>query len=126
MAVTSPREADAVDRAVGRRIAARRAALGRSQSALASELGISFQQLQKYEAGQNRVSASRLHHIALRQGNAGIGAADIGDEGEAWGDSWGQGHGKPRLRWPSLLAALGGITRRKAVRTGDLERPGPR
>jgi len=62
------READAVDRAVGRRIAAGRAALGRSQSALASDLGISFQQLQKYEAGQNRVSASRLHRIALLLG----------------------------------------------------------
>lgn len=61
----SPREADAVDRAVGRRIAARRTALGRSQSALATELGVSFQQLQKYETGQNRVSASRLHRIAL-------------------------------------------------------------
>ena len=73
MAVTSPREADAIDRAVGRRIAARRAALGRSQSALASELGISFQQLQKYEAGQNRVSASRLHRIALLLG------APVGD-----------------------------------------------
>jgi len=65
MARNTPRNADAVDRAVGRRIAARRAALGRSQSALALDLGISFQQLQKYEAGLNRVSASRLHHIAL-------------------------------------------------------------
>lgn len=63
--VASPREADAVDRAVGRRIASRRAAMGRSQSALAMELGVSFQQLQKYESGQNRVSASRLHRIAL-------------------------------------------------------------
>lgn len=62
------READAVDRAVGRRIAARRAALGKSQSALATEVGVSFQQLQKYEAGQNRVSASRLHRIALSLG----------------------------------------------------------
>ena len=65
MTVTSPREADAIDRAVGRRIAARRAALGKSQSALASEVGVSFQQLQKYEAGHNRVSASRLHRIAV-------------------------------------------------------------
>ena len=65
MALSRPREADAVDRAVGRRIAARRAALGKSQSALATEVGVSFQQLQKYETGQNRVSASRLHRIAL-------------------------------------------------------------
>lgn len=65
MKQTRPRGADAVDRAVGRRIAERRAALGLSQSALATELGISFQQLQKYEAGLNRVSASRLHRIAV-------------------------------------------------------------
>ncbi|MBN8529315.1 MAG: helix-turn-helix transcriptional regulator [Caulobacterales bacterium] len=64
MARNTQRNADAVDRVVGRRIAERRAALGRSQTALAQDLGISFQQLQKYEAGLNRVSASRLHHIA--------------------------------------------------------------
>lgn len=74
MARTTPRNADAVDRAVGRRIAERRAALGRSQSALALDLGISFQQLQKYEAGLNRVSASRLHHIALL---LGVPVADL-------------------------------------------------
>lgn len=70
----APRNADAVDHAVGRRIAERRAALGRSQSALALDLGISFQQLQKYEAGLNRVSASRLHHIALL---LGVPVADL-------------------------------------------------
>lgn len=70
----TPRNADAVDRAVGRRIAERRAALGRSQSALALDLGISFQQLQKYEAGLNRVSASRLHRIARL---LGVPVADL-------------------------------------------------
>lgn len=53
-----------IDQAVGRRIAARRSALGLSQTALARELGISFQQVQKYETGANRVSASRLHRAA--------------------------------------------------------------
>lgn len=62
---TTARGADAIDRIVGRRIAARRAALGKSQTVLAAELGVSFQQLQKYESGQNRVSASRLHRIAV-------------------------------------------------------------
>lgn len=66
--MSKAREADAIDRIVGRRIAGRRAAMGRSQTALAAEIGISFQQLQKYEAGQNRVSASRLHKIALALG----------------------------------------------------------
>ena len=59
-----PRSADQVDRFVGARIAWRRAALGMSQTALAQQLGVTFQQVQKYESGANRVSASRLHRIA--------------------------------------------------------------
>ena len=53
-----------IDQAVGLRIAARRSALGWSQSVLGRELGVSFQQVQKYEKGANRVSASRLHQVA--------------------------------------------------------------
>lgn len=82
MTRTGTREADAVDRAVGRRIAARRAALGRSQSALALDVGVSFQQLQKYESGLNRVSASRLHRIALV---LGVPVADLFPEPEEGG-----------------------------------------
>jgi transcriptional regulator with XRE-family HTH domain len=37
---------------------------GLSQSAVASQLGLTFQQLQKYEKGTNRISASKLHDIA--------------------------------------------------------------
>ena len=55
---------DDVDAYVGARIGLRRSALGLSQSALAQQLGISFQQVQKYETGQNRISASRLHRVA--------------------------------------------------------------
>jgi transcriptional regulator with XRE-family HTH domain len=40
-----------------------RRALNMSQSQLANELGVSFQQVQKYEAGRNRVSAARLFEI---------------------------------------------------------------
>ena len=53
-----------VDTYVGARISLRRSALGLSQTALAQQLGISFQQVQKYETGQNRISASRLHRVA--------------------------------------------------------------
>lgn len=74
MAKTGTRSADAVDRLVGRRIAARRMALGLSQTALGAQAGVSFQQLQKYEAGLNRVSASRLHRIATL---LGASAADF-------------------------------------------------
>lgn len=57
-----------IDAAVGLRMAARRSALGLSQTALAVQLGVSFQQVQKYEKGANRVSASRLHQVATALG----------------------------------------------------------
>lgn len=53
-----------VDIFVGARISLRRSALGLSQTALAQQLGVSFQQVQKYEKGTNRVGASRLQDIA--------------------------------------------------------------
>lgn len=59
-----PRSPNALDAAVGGRIAQRRSALGLSQSTLAQRLGVSAQQVQKYEAGSNRISASRLCAIA--------------------------------------------------------------
>lgn len=52
------------DVALGRRIRQRRKELGYSQGQLARHLGISFQQVQKYEHGVNRVSYSRLAEIA--------------------------------------------------------------
>lgn len=60
----SPRTAGPVDKSIGDRIRARRLALGLSQEALASEIGITFQQVQKYEKGQNRVAAATLVDIA--------------------------------------------------------------
>ena len=53
-----------IDKHVGSRIRARRTMLKLSQVDLASQLGVSFQQIQKYEIGSNRVSASRLWDIA--------------------------------------------------------------
>ena len=55
---------DANDIAVGRRVRAQRLARNMSQSALAGALGITFQQVQKYEKGTNRISAGRLLRIA--------------------------------------------------------------
>ncbi|MFN3513977.1 MAG: helix-turn-helix domain-containing protein [Phenylobacterium sp.] len=57
---------DPIDIAVGHRIRVRRKWLGISQSALADHLGVSFQQVQKYERGANRVSASMLVKIAQK------------------------------------------------------------
>lgn len=62
------REGTPVDSWVGGRIASRRQALGLSQTTLAERVGVSFQQIQKYETGINRISASRLHQIALALG----------------------------------------------------------
>ena len=53
-----------IDEVVGRRIRARRKQIGMTQAALADELGITFQQVQKYEVATNRVSSSRLYEIA--------------------------------------------------------------
>jgi transcriptional regulator with XRE-family HTH domain len=53
-----------IDVHVGSRVRLRRMMLGMSQEKLGESLGITFQQIQKYEKGTNRVGASRLQHIA--------------------------------------------------------------
>jgi transcriptional regulator with XRE-family HTH domain len=53
-----------LDVAIGQRIRERRRALGLSQVALAEAVGLTFQQIQKYERGSNRISFSRLVEIA--------------------------------------------------------------
>lgn len=53
-----------VDAHVGQRVRGRRKEMGLSQEKLARSLGVSFQQVQKYEIGINRVSAGRLWDIA--------------------------------------------------------------
>lgn len=53
-----------IDHHVGKRLRRRRRLLGLTQSQLADAVGIRFQQVQKYEAGANRVSASRLFELA--------------------------------------------------------------
>ena len=53
-----------IDSFVAQKIRTARLMRGLTQSALADHIGCSFQQLQKYEAGQNRVSASRLYEIS--------------------------------------------------------------
>jgi len=59
-----------VDQHVGRRIRMRRMMIGLSQEKLGAALGLTFQQVQKYEKGSNRVGASRLLEIA---GVLGVG-----------------------------------------------------
>ena len=62
--MSAAREPKHVDKHVGARIRLRRQVLKLSQTALADELGVTFQQIQKYERGANRVGASRLWDIS--------------------------------------------------------------
>ena len=82
-----------IDVHVGRRIRERRKALGVSQERLAEELGLTFQQVQKYERGANRVSSSKLWQIAgalhvslssFFEGLPGESAAAVQEAGEAY------------------------------------------
>jgi transcriptional regulator with XRE-family HTH domain len=54
---------DPIDKYVGSRVRMRRLMLATSQETLGNKLGITFQQVQKYEKGKNRISASRLQAI---------------------------------------------------------------
>jgi transcriptional regulator with XRE-family HTH domain len=58
------KEPNFVDKHVGSRVRMRRMLVGMSQEKLGEALGITFQQVQKYEKGTNRISASRLQQIA--------------------------------------------------------------
>lgn len=54
-----------IDAAVGAQVRLRRILLGLSQEAVSKIIGLTFQQLQKYEHGTNRISASRLYQLSL-------------------------------------------------------------
>ena len=58
-------QANPIDVHVGSRVRTRRTMLGLSQEGLASRLGITFQQVQKYERGANRMGSSRLYDISV-------------------------------------------------------------
>jgi transcriptional regulator with XRE-family HTH domain len=72
-----PKNLDKIDILAGSRIRMRRQILGMSQTDLARCLGITFQQVQKYEKGMNRVSASRLQAMA---GALHMSVSDFFDE----------------------------------------------
>jgi transcriptional regulator with XRE-family HTH domain len=75
----------ALDVAIGQRIREQRRSAGLSQASLADAIGVTFQQIQKYERGANRISFSRLAGVAvalgcrvsdLAEGLDGAGAAE--------------------------------------------------
>jgi transcriptional regulator with XRE-family HTH domain len=60
----SPKAANSIDAHVAGRLRSYRKQLGISQAEIAKELGVTFQQVQKYEAGINRIGAGRLFQLA--------------------------------------------------------------
>ena len=65
---TAPRRPNSIDALVGDRVRVRRLVLGMSQERLAEELDLTFQQIQKYEKGINRICASRLFDLSKALG----------------------------------------------------------
>lgn len=74
-----------VDVEVGRRICSLRMSQGKTQSDLARALGLTFQQIQKYETGANRVSCSKLYQVALFLGEKPAFFFPEGDTDDAGG-----------------------------------------
>ncbi len=64
MRLMAQRSSTPADREIGRRVKIRRLDLGISQTTVAEALGLTFQQVQKYEKGTNRISAARLKRLA--------------------------------------------------------------
>jgi transcriptional regulator with XRE-family HTH domain len=62
--MANKKQQNPIDIHVGSRVRLRRMMLGMSQEKLGEHLGITFQQIQKYEKGTNRIGASRLQHIS--------------------------------------------------------------
>jgi len=103
------RKPDPVDAFVGARIALRRTAMGLSQTALAQRLGVSFQQVQKYETGANRISASRLHRLAVVLATSPAVFFPAGETDETAGD--------PADSWMTGLVFLTGTSDGRMVAT---------
>src|SRR5882724_12929061 len=99
----NPRSAGNADIEMGRRIGLRRVEIGLSQSELGEKLGVSFQQVQKYEKGVNRVGASRLQLIAEALG------VDV--------TFFYEGNSKPEREVDSLLILDSSFTLRLFART---------
>lgn len=79
----SPKQPDLIDKLVGRNIRIQRLAKGLSQTELAQKLGVTFQQVQKYEKGVNRIGCGRLFQIARILGVHVMDFFDGSDAGKA-------------------------------------------
>lgn len=105
LADLSTKAPDPMDIALGAAVRIRRRTLGISQEALAEQCGVSFQQIQKYENGANRISFSRLVQIARALKCRVIDLMDVldGPDRETSGDL----DLLTRMRTPGALELLG-------------------
>ena len=111
-----PKKKSALDVQVSHRVRAQRLARGMSQEALGKALGVTFQQVQKYEKGTNRMSVGRLMHIAEVL-NVSVYSL-LGEEGGAKGSTDGD-DAFEYLAQPGavrLLRAYGQLTNRELKR----------
>jgi transcriptional regulator with XRE-family HTH domain len=114
----SKRSPDPIDAEVGRRIRLLRLERGLSQTALANRLGVTFQQVQKYEKGTNRVGAGRLSRIAYFLGvpvSAFFGNEKISKEQSA-------SPGSVELGYLVVPGALRLVKAYSAIRDGDIRK----
>jgi transcriptional regulator with XRE-family HTH domain len=111
---TKNRRPNSADIAIGESIRAHRLIVGMTQGDLARKLGVSFQQIQKYEKGTNRVGAGRLPQIA-KIFNIPISALFDANANTSPGKSTGAAPIKliPDRSTLKLLTAFGGIAHRK-------------
>lgn len=103
-------DAHLIDLHVGRRVRLRRKACGLSQQGLAAMIELTFQQVQKYERGTNRISASKLFQIA----HALNVPVEFFFEGLSHGRQVRDGHGDPSALADELIASQGGLELAKA------------
>jgi transcriptional regulator with XRE-family HTH domain len=119
-----------IDVHVGRRVRLRRKELGISQERLAEGLGLTFQQVQKYERGANRVSASKLYEMArVLRVSIGYFFEGLDDPASPIGDNYASAYNSvieemlSEPNGPQLAEAFLSI-RRRSIRKGlaDLAR----
>ena len=106
MAEVSTKSPEPMDIALGAAVRIRRRTIGMSQEALAEQCGVSFQQIQKYENGANRISFSRLVQIARALRCRVVDLMDVLDTPDR--ETGGDLDLLTRMRTPGALELLSG------------------
>jgi transcriptional regulator with XRE-family HTH domain len=103
-----PRQATAVDVTVGRNVRIWRLARGLSQTQLGDRIGVTFQQVQKYESGGNRISTGRLTKVARVLRVPVMTLLDGTDQAEEPGEAHSRAliQNRPALRLLQAFAAI--------------------